>query len=244
MDDPRGYYDEKNRMVCPFSTSTWEGLSGTTWDTWTEWAYSVEPEIIWFTDAIQLGLSPQTVNLKITCVSTGQVSYKVYTSDLGLFGGEETEHVIPHGATNVPAFTGKYIMVVVYSQEVNGETVNIREITVKTEAPKTTEYQILDLDSSTCAGTINSRVIPLPSRLENILDIKITPREVAAYPLDVYVANTATSTYVVPKIISKNSSAPTFALVGMDNHPRDAVVDITLKSSKNGYMQGNNLVQG
>lgn len=244
MDDPKGYYDEKNRMICPVSTSTWDGLSGTTWDTWTEWAYSVDPEIIWHTDVIQLGLSPQTVNLKITCVSTGQVSYKVYTSNLGVFAGEEVEHVIPHGATSVPSFTAKFLMVIVYSNAVNNVTVNIQQITVKTEAPRTTEYQILDLDTSTCSGTVNSRVIPLPGRLENILDIKITPREVPAYNLDVYVTNTPTSTYVVPKIISKNSSAPTFALIGMDNYPRDGVVDISLKSSKSGYMQGNNLVQG
>jgi len=244
MDNPRGYYDEQNRTICPLSTSTWDGLSGTTWDTWKEWAYSREDQIIWVTNAIQLGYSPQTVDLRITTVSSGEVSYKVYTSALGVFGGEEVEYTIEHDQQSVPSFSARWILVVVYANEVDGETVNIREITITTETPRTKEYSILDLDSSTCAGTVNSRQIPLPGAIGNIIDIKITPREVPAYPLDVYVGNTATSTYVVPKIISKNSTSPTFALVGMDNHPRDGVVDITLKAAKNSRMSGNNLVSG
>lgn len=244
MDDSRGYYDEKNGMICPLSTSTWEGLEGTTWDSWKEWAYDVESRIIWVPTELHLGNSPQTVNLKITCVSTGQVSYKVYTSNLGVFGGEETEYTIEHGATVVPSFTGKFLKVAVYADEVNDETVIVREITITTEAPKTTEYLISDLDSSTCVGTVNSRVIPLGRNMGNILDVKITPREVPEYALDVYVSNTPTSTFVVPKVISKNSTNPTFALIGMDNHPRDGVVDITIKAAKSGYMRGNNLVAG
>jgi hypothetical protein len=143
----------------------------------------------------------------------------------------------------VPAFKSRYIKVIVYSSKVNNITPTISEITISTKNPQISEYIINDLDSSTCAGTQTARVIPLTQTLSNIVDIKITPHETAsAYNLDVYVTNTPTSTYLIPKIISKDPVSPTFALVGVDNHARDGIVDITIKSIPGGKMQGNNLV--
>jgi hypothetical protein len=45
----------------------------------------------------------------------------------------------------------------------------------------------------------------------------------------------------MPRVISKTST-PQFALVGLDNKPRDAVVDIVIEYLAEGYMNGNNLL--
>lgn len=242
MDNPSGYYDQKTQTIYPESDSTWEGLSTRTWAGWTEWAYSRSPLIIWPTPALFLGNNPATVNLEITCVSTGIVNYKVYTSDTGAFAGEEVLTDIAHTAGSVPAFKARFIQVVVYSNQVLDSTVTITNIDVRAKTPVATELIINDIDSAGCEGTNLARVIPLPQPVGTIVDIKVTPREVPAYALDVYVTNTPTSTYVIPKVISKSNTAPTFALVGIDNQPRDAVVDIIIKSLPNTYMSGNNLV--
>lgn len=241
MDSTNGYYDNKTKTIYPASTSTWSGLSGSTWATWNEWAYSTADQIIWVTNPIFLGLNPTNINLKITCLSTGSVGYKIYTSDTGVFGGEEVETVVAHGSQNIPSFRAKYLQVVVYSNKVS-DSLNIQEITIETQEPQTVNKYFNDIDSATLNGSITERIIPVGGNIGTILDIKITPHEVTAYNLDVYVANTATSTYVVPKIISKSVSAPSFALVGLDNHPRDAVVDIVVKTLNKCYMQGNNIV--
>jgi hypothetical protein len=243
MDSPSGYYNEDNQTIYPISAATWSGLASTTWATWTEWAYSTADTIIWPTEAIFMGNNPQAVNLEIICESTGQVSYKVYTSNTGVYAGEETETVIGHSATDVPAFKARFIKVVVYSSKINGVTPTISQITVTAKDPKANEYFIADLDSSACAGSNTARQIPLPTQMGTIIDIKITPQTVTAYALDVYVTNTATSTYLIPKVISKNSLTPTFALVGVDNQPRDGVVDIIIKSLSSSVMSGNNLIR-
>lgn len=241
MDITSGYYDTRSRAIYPVSTSTWSGLSGTTWDSWNTWAYDVSEQIIWVTEPVFLGINPSNVNLKITCVSTGSVSYRVYTSNTGAFNGEEVETIIAHDSQSIPSFKARYLQVVVYSQYV-AQDLNIQEITIETPAPRSVDVYLDDVDSSQLQGSITERLIPVPASVGTIMDIKITPHEVTAYNLDVYVANTATSTYVVPKIISKTASAPSFALVGMDNHPRDAVVDIVLKTLTKCRMVGNNIV--
>lgn len=245
MDSSSGYYDSNTGTIYPVSTSTWSGLSGKTWDSWKEWAYNVSNQIIWVTAPMFMGNNPSNSNLKITCDSTGNVSYKVYTSETGIFNGEEVETVISHNAVSVPAFKAKYIQVVVYSEGVNNITPTISQITVETINLRNSEIIINDLDSSTCDGSQTARVIPMPTNIGTITDMKITPHETASpYNLDVYVTNTPTSTYLIPKIISKDPITPTFALVGVDNHPRDGIVDIVLKVLPASYMDGNNLIVG
>ncbi len=241
MDSTTGIYDYNSRTIYPASTSTWSGLSGTTWADWSTWNYEVSDQIIWATDPIDLGLNPTNVNLNITCVSTGSVSYRIYTSDTGEFSGEEVEYVVEHGSQNIPSFRSRFILVVVYSDRV-ADNLNIQEITIEATTPRANDIYINDVDSSQLSGSVTERFIPVPATIGTIMDVKITPHEVTAYDLDVYVTNTATSTYVVPKIISKSVSSPSFALVGLDNHPRDAVVDIVLKTLNRCYMSGNNIV--
>jgi len=242
MDQANGIYDANTRAIYPGSTSTWDGLSETSWDTWGEWLYSREEEIIWVTEPVSMGNSPSPYNISVTTQSTGQVSYKIYTSDVGAFAGEEVEVDIPFGDVSIPGFRSQYFQVVVYAREFNGVTPVISEITVVPVLSRTREYVISNLDTSTCSGSITGRIIPLPEDVGTIVEILITPQETAPYGLDLYVSSTETSTYLIPKVISEDRFTPTIALVGVDNKPRDGVVDILIKSLPASFMQGNNIV--
>jgi hypothetical protein len=56
------------------------------------------------------------------------------------------------------------------------------------------------------------------------------------------VSDTATSEILIPVIKSKNTTTPTFALYGIDNDPRDGVVDITVTALPRQAMFRGNLV--
>jgi len=90
------------------------------------------------------------------------------------------------------------------------------------------------------AGTNTARQITLPETLSAITDIYIQPKAAASYTPNLYVSATATSEVVIPVVKSKTST-PTFALYGIDNEPRDAVVDIMVTGIPRMVMEGNNL---
>jgi hypothetical protein len=78
--------------------------------------------------------------------------------------------------------------------------------------------------------------------------------------VDLYVSNTATSVLLTPIVISKtaggtymasgyyvddyfvNATGASFALYGIDNQPRDGIVDISLKGLPRQVMAGGNLL--
>jgi hypothetical protein len=236
-----GYYDNSTGLIRPASSDTWDDHSGYTWDNWTSWDKPGNT-IVWYqpvVDLIPYGVSNFTLN--ITTISTGLVSYKIYTSPNGLFRGEETETIINQGATNVPSFSGKFVLVVT-TCTYNNQPLTLGTCTITPIASNVLEMRYSDLDTSTLAGTSSSRTLPLSQTVSQVVDILITPHEVTSYALDLYVSHTATSTYVIPKIISKAITGPTFALVGLDNQPRDAVVDIIVKGLPSQRMSGNNLI--
>lgn len=245
LEDPSYIYDYTDNLVRPVSTSTWSALSGTTWDDWSEWAYSTADQIRYPLETYQFpGINKPYVNFKITCTSTGSMSYRVYTTTGEIGDPATTEYIIENGASNVPAFSANRIFVMAYADKINGITPVITNLRIELVESSSQEIQIANLDSSTCDGTQTARVIPISDdTISTITDIKITPRETATpYNLDVYVTNTPTSTYLIPKIISKSLPSPTFALVGVDNHPRDGIVDITIKTLPRFYMDGNSVV--
>lgn len=237
----KGTYNETTQKIYPLSTSTWSGLSGSTWATWNNWAYSTESQIVWAMPQINLGSTAKNFTMNITTDADGIVGYKVYTSMTGYLEGEETETVIANGATDVNSFYGRFVDVyVIVDKVVDMPTLSTVEIEIGVSAPE--EIKFTDLDSATCSGSVSERFIPLTRAVSKIVDIKIQPHETATpYNLDVYVTNTPTSTYLIPKIVSKSISSPSFALVGVDNQPRDGVVDITLTILPRQYMSGNNL---
>lgn len=240
IDNNTGYYDYETQTIYSASTGNWNGLSSTTWANWTRWAYTTNDQIIWRCQPI-IRPNPTSQNLTIICVADAVVSYKIYTSETGAFAGEESLIEVPTGATNVPSIKATYTLVVAYADKIlNPPTITFLQ--AQFVDPVTRTLTLNSLNTSTLGGSQTARVLPVPAGLGTILDIKITPQEVTAYALDVYVTNTPTSTYLIPKIISKASAAPTIALVGVDNQPRDGLVDVVVTALNPTYMSGNNLI--
>lgn len=235
-----GYYDSTTGKYYPNSTSTWDGLDATAWDDWTVWPYETESQIVIHMPVIRLS-DIKNFCLNFDTESTGEVTYQIYTSISGAYAGEEVEHIILPGATNVPSFYGWTCFVVVVADK-TGDPLEVGNMSGNIYDSVTNEIIFTALDSSTLEGSITERLIPLSTAISKIVDMKITPHETASpYNLDVYVTNTPTSTYLIPKIVSTSNTAPSFALVGVDNHARDGVVDILLKVLPEQYMDGNNL---
>jgi hypothetical protein len=233
-----GWLNQRENTVVPNNTGTWADL--TSWDTFTQWATEpANPLVYNIFPIIDLG-SIQTFNLKIITVATGLVSYSVFTSTTGLFAGEETETVINQGDDGIPAFSGRYVVITVRVTVTGGVNV-IQGVEYITSQGAVNTISLGDVNTSTLSGTSSARTLTLTRSIGGVTNIQITPKAVASYAVDLYVSSTPTSTTVTPRIISKVEPIQ-FALVGVDNQPRDAVVDIVLEYLPEGYMSGNNLL--
>jgi hypothetical protein len=236
-----GILDDVLEAVVPTSTYTWADFNtdSVTWDNWVEWDRQPADPLVWEANPLDLGEN-LFFTLEIETVANGDVSYKIYTSTTGAFAGEETETVIANGATSVSGFYGRYVLVYVEVARTSGLNVLYGvDVTAKT---LTVQEKQGDVDTSTLSGTVNARTVSLTRSFSKITNILVTPHEETAYTLDVYVTDTTTSTYLIPKIISKTLSGPEIALIGVDNQPRDGVVDITITGLPFMSMDGNNLV--
>lgn len=231
-----GFIDEASNTILPNNTSTWADYAGTTWANWTAWTGTPADPLVWITEMLDLG-SSQTFNLNIETLAQGTVSYTVFVSDTGAFTGEETETAIAPGDTGISSFTGQYVIVAV-SVAAGAQPPVIEDITI-TATNQSLALQFSDVDTSTLSGSVTARVLSSDREISGILNMQITPKAVTAYDVDAYVTNTPTSTTVIPKIIDK--SLLTFSLVGIDNQPRDAVVDIVVEALPLQSMSGNNL---
>lgn len=230
-----GTLDEINNIIVPNNTSQWSDL--TSWDSWNSWVGAPADPLVWITDVIDTGIEG-SYNLEILTDADGTVSYSVFTSSTGTFTGEETETAIASGAASVSSFTGRYAVVAV-SVSADSSINVIRNISLKANN-RTIMLKFNDVDTSTLDGTASARVLSTARSISGIVNMQITPKAVTAYPVDLYVSSTATSETVIPRIIDK--SLLTFGLVGIDNQPRDAVVDIVVEALPLQKMVGNNLV--
>jgi hypothetical protein len=213
-------------------TGTWAALAGTTWSALG--SYTQQPNrIIWTAPMIDVGSEKYfSANVELDC--DGTATLRIYTSTTGLFQGEETEYIISNGDDNITAFYGRFCYVKAY---VDGS--ELRRMTITTETP-VRSFRLQDINTATLAGTNTARQITLPETLSAITDIYIQPKAAASYTPNLYVSATATSEVVIPVVKSKTST-PTFALYGIDNEPRDAVVDIMVTGIPRMVMEGNNL---
>jgi hypothetical protein len=235
-----GYYDSNQGVIRPTSTDTWTAHASSTWDAWTSWD-TPNTEIVWNADIIDLG-RVKSFCLNITTTSTGLVDYKIYTSDTGVFAGEETETLVVHGSSETPdSFVGQYVLVIVIATY-QGTELTLTSIQTTPQADTVIELAYAALDTSTLAGTSSARTIALTRQVSKVLEVIVTPHAVTSYNLDLYVSSTQTSTQVVPRIVSKASTGPVIALVGLDNQPRDGVVDVIIKALPIQKLVGNNLV--
>lgn len=232
-----GKLDWATGQIYPTDNTEWNDL--VTWDQFTEWVADPALPLTWITPLISFA-SPQDFNLVIETTAVGQVSYEVYTSNTGMFAGEETTTVINYGDTNVAGFHGQYARVGIKVNKVGSAPI-LQDVQVTATNQPISEIQT-NVDTSTLAGTTAARQLVLGRNYSIISDIAINVQEVPAYNLDVYVTNYLSCKTVIPRVVSKNRTTPTIALIGLDNVPRNGTVDVTIKGLPEQYMSGNNLL--
>jgi hypothetical protein len=233
-----------------------EGISR--WNNYTSWSNfgdyrGVLSEIIWTAPLIDVG------ELKYFTISTdaefdGTMSYEIYTSTTGVFQGEEIKTTVVEGDFDIAAFYGQYVYVIA---RVSGN--ELRKLNITTSSV-TSIRTLRDVDTSTLAGTVSSRAIPLSRPVSRVMNIVISPKTTTAYAIDLYVSNTATSEVLIPMVISKadsepyfvtdylvtdyfvEGSTPSFVLYGLDNQARNGIVDINLEVLPRQIMTAGNIV--
>jgi len=237
MITPNGRLDYSSSEVYPADTGAWDNT--TTWDDFVTWYIAPTLPLTWVTQRLVFE-TPQDFNLKIETTAQGQVSYEVYVSDTGEFDGEETTVSIAPGDTNIAGFHGLYVMVGVIVDATNGLT-RLQDVDISATNKPMSEI-LTNLDTSVLSGTSSAREIPLTRKYSILSDITINVQEVPAYNMDVYVTDHISCKTVLPRVVSKDRTTPTIALIGLDNVARDATVDIKITGLPEQYMSGNNLL--
>lgn len=236
LPEQTGVINPWTNSVEPINTGTWADL-GSTWDTSTTWNPTAT-ELLWISDFIQTD-SISTVNIIVQTQALGTVEYDIYASDTGFFEGEETVHTISQGDTNIAAFSGRYFFVV--AKVTNTASLPIlQNMQITTQYNRGTKLKLNDVDTSTLGGTASARSVDFGRAVSGISNMQITVKQVNDFTLDWYVTDYPTSNTLIPRIVDK--TVPSIALVGLDNVPRDGVVDIVAEVLPEQYMSGNNLL--
>lgn len=230
----QGTLDLSTGTIKAKGSGSWLATQGSSWNTFTNFINQFEP-IRWTAPRLDLG-AVQYFTLNIAAEYTGDLYYLIYVSETGEFAGEETETKVENGNNSISAFYGRYAYV---TAVITGTELSRLTVTANTE---TIEYLIPNVDTSTLSGTNTARVIPLPTPVSAIKDIQIQPKAANNYAVNLYVSDTATSKVLIPVVVSKTSASPTFALYGIDNDPRDGVVDIQITAMRQMAMYQGNLV--
>lgn len=215
-----GELDPNTGTIKPLSDGHWSQLSGSSWSSFRSFNINPRP-IIWTSPVVDNQLV-RYFTINIAAEYQGTISYLIHVSETGVFNGEETEYLIEEGNLNIPVFYGRYFHV---TARVTGS--ELARMSIESSS-KTYTIQINDVDSSTLDGTNTNRIIPLARPVSAIGDIKIAVKAAPSYPVNLYVSDTATSEVLIPVIKSKSNTTPSFALYGIDNDPRDGIVDITI----------------
>jgi hypothetical protein len=208
-------------FIVPQNTGTWGILeqNEATWATWTNYIINANP-IIWTSNLVDFG-SVDFFTLTVTTEYIGIInSYTVHVSETGEFTGEETETIIQEGDTDIPSFYGRYVYVTI---DMEGSQVRDMEINISRE---TFDIKLKGIDTTTLPGTTASRTLSFQEIPSQIVSVEIIPYTDTAFNLDVYVTDYPSSKTLIPVILSKTKTGPEFQLVGLDNVPRDGMIDV------------------
>jgi hypothetical protein len=218
-DRKQGQLDPTTDSIKPLSQGRWSDLRLTKWSNWNSYVIN-EQQIIWTSQLLDLqSVTRFTMNVSATYTGTLD-EYRIHVSETGLFQGEETETRCLEGNYNIPAFYGRYAYVTVY---LTGGVLQGLQITGSQDYK---EVKVADVDTSTLPGTASSRTLTLPNPVSGVKEMIITCKTSTAYAVNLYVSDTATSQVLIPMVIDK--SALTFRLTGIDNEPRNGIIDATV----------------
>ena len=228
-----GILDEINGVVTAPNSGTWADIgSGTDFETWDDWKnWSTTPATVtWLTDILDLG-SAQYFNLELSVEATGTVSYSVYTSPTGAFTGEETVTAISSTATNISAFYGRFVTVLVTAAPAGGSTPQITAVSTRASSER---FSILkyDLDTTTLTGTTSGGFeIPVGRSVSKVLSMRITPQQPGPYFEPDYVADdyVEATAPAYPAIASKSNTAPKVVFTTDGGAYTNSIFDIELQ---------------
>lgn len=230
----QGILDINTGAIKPQSRGSWSQLSGKKWSSWQN--FQLETTTIqWTSERIDRG-QVEYFNLNIESDFDGECSYIIYVSETGDFAGEESEYYVQDGDYNVSAFYGRYAYV---TARVIGR--EFRSMTITASNTKSTFY-LSNIDTSTLGGTTAARTLSPNLPISAIIDMQIQPKTATTYNVNLYVSDTATSTALIPMVISKSMPSPSFVMRGIDNDPRDGIVDIVITGLPRQVMTGGNLI--
>ena len=230
----QGILDPESGSIKADGVSSWGALKNTTWDSFTSYIQTYLP-IKWTSPKIDVGML-KYFNISIETDYDGELYFIIFVSETGDFHGEEIEYRIENGNYDIAAFYGRYVLVTTF---VSG--LELRRVTITTNSNSSILY-LSNIDSSTLNGTPSAREIVLPTPVSQIIDMSISVKAAVPYAVNLYVSDTPTSEVVIPVVVSKTASLPTFALYGIDNDARDGTVDITLVTLPRQAMISGNLI--
>lgn len=229
-----GNIDVTDGSIRPQAIGRWAALSGTTWGEFSSYQQTVK-QIRWTSDLVDIGVNDYfTLNIE-TEFDGALETFFVDVSSTGDFAGEEQHYVIEEGNINVPAFKGRYVYVTAI---VDGSRLGRMTITASTAS---NEIRLTDIDTGSLPGTAGNRQINIPP-VSLIKDIVIQPKVSTTYNVDLYVSSTPTSTLLIPMVVSKSGSDTRIGLFGIDNQPRDGVVDLAVNVMPRQAMFAGNLI--
>lgn len=230
----QGILDQSTGYIKPLGVGQWASVTGKSWSTWNNFQLSYQ-QIRWTAPVLDVG-EVKYFNLNIELDFDGTAYYIIHTSETGTFSGEETELLIKDGDYNVPAFYGRYAYVTVFA-----DSPELRSMTI-TATSNTTTFHLQNINTASLGGTTSARTLTLTQPISSIIDMQIQPKIATTYNVNLYVSDTATSTALIPMVISKSMPSPSFVMRGIDNDPRDGVVDITITALPKQVMTSGNLV--
>lgn len=232
----QGQLDGVTGTIKALGSGRWGDVSS--WSNFTDYITTKLP-IIWTAPQLDLG-KIQYFTVSVETEFQGTPNYfEISVSDTGEFAGEETVYKILDGNTNVSAFYGRYVYV---TFSVTGP--ELSQMTVTTDTT-TRLIKFNNVQTSTLSGTASSRQLPITNPISQIVDMQISVVASASYNMDVYVTDYLASTTLIPQVISKSGTTPTFRLVGLDNVPRNGLVDIWVEAlPRQAAINGNMVVIG
>jgi hypothetical protein len=228
-----GILDDQTGTIKALGSSRWSDL--TNWRAYKDWI-SIRRPIKWTAPLLDIG-SVRYFTINVNTEFQGTPShFDIAVSETGEFAGEETLYKILEGNTNVSAFYGRYVYV---SFTVNGTELSRMTVSTSTQ---TSEITFTNINTSTLSGTAAARQLPITNPISQVVSMDIRVVATTAYNMDVYVTDAPTSTALVPVVVSKSGTTPTFRLVGLDNQARNGIVDISIQALPRQAVVGGNLL--
>ena len=255
LPNTNGILDTVNSKIVAPSSLTWDELGAadsagltrfSSWDEWNNWTGVAETPLTWFTDIVDL-TDTGAFNLTWTISCVGTPTFTVYTSNTGTFTGEETTKTINVGDTDIDAFEGRFVGILISVAETSEGIPEILSFDF-TASGQRLDLQQFDVNTTDLSGGIGSHVID-PGRLcSKILGVQMTAQS-DNYVATGYVDNISldeenyvtSAPPIVASVITKDRSGPQVSFTNLDGTGTNAVFDVTLTVLPEQYMDGNNM---